>query len=187
MQDTVIGVTSSIASEGKTFCSINLAASLALSGRRTVIVDADMRKPRVASHFHLKNEVGLSTYLIGHSTLNEIIKPTLIEGLDVITSGPIPPNPVDLIALPAMEELINELKGEYDTVIIDSPPVGFVSEYIILMKYTDSNIYVVRANHTSRGHLEKINKLFKDQKIKNVSILFNDARTPMNGYRYSYS
>jgi len=187
MQDTVIGVTSSIASEGKTFCSINLAASLALSGRRTVIIDADMRKPRVASHFHLKNDSGLSTYLIGHHSIDEVIKPTLIEGLDVITSGPIPPNPLDLIALPSMQELIADLKTKYDTVIIDSPPVGFVSEYIILMKYTDSNIYVVRANYTSRAHLEKINKLFKEQKIKNVSILFNDARTPMNGYRYAYS
>jgi len=187
MKDSVIGVTSSIASEGKTFCSINLAASLAMSGRRTVIIDADMRKPRVAAHFHLKNDSGLSTYLIGHHSLDEVIKPTLIEGLDVITSGPVPPNPLDLIALPAMEELINELKTKYDTVIIDSPPVGIVSEFIILLKYTDSNIYVVRANYTSRGHLEKINRLFKEQKIKNVSILFNDARTPMNGYRYSYS
>jgi capsular exopolysaccharide synthesis family protein len=187
MKDSVIGVTSSIASEGKTFCSINLAASLALSGRRTVIIDADMRKPRIASHFHLKNDSGLSTFLIGHHTLDEVIKPTLVEGLDVITSGPVPPNPLDLIALPAMEELINELKGRYDTVIIDSPPVGIVSEYIILLKYTDSNIYVVRANHTSRAHLEKINKMFKERKIKNVSILFNDVRTQMNGYRYSYS
>ncbi|HMJ67692.1 MAG TPA: polysaccharide biosynthesis tyrosine autokinase [Cyclobacteriaceae bacterium] len=187
LEDPVIGVTSSIANEGKTFCSINLAASLALSGRRTVIIDADMRKPRVASQFHLKNDVGLSTFLIGHHTMEEVIKHTLIEGLDVITSGPIPPNPLDLIALPAMEELINELKKEYDTIIIDSPPVGYVSEYIILMKYTNSNIYVVRANYTNRAHLEKINRLYKDHKIKNVSILFNDARTPMNGYRYSYS
>lgn len=187
LQDNVIGVTSSIASEGKTFCSVNLAASLALSGRRTVIIDADMRKPRVAAHFHLKNDSGLSTYLIDHHTLDEVIKPTLIEGLDVITSGPIPPNPLDLIALPAMDELIAELKERYDTVIIDSPPIGVVSEYIILSKYTNSNIYVVRANHTSKAHLEKINKLFREQKIKNVSILFNDARTPINGYRYAYS
>jgi capsular exopolysaccharide synthesis family protein len=187
LQDNVIGVTSSIPNEGKTFCSINLAASLALSGRRTVIIDADMRKPRVAHQFHLKNDAGLSTYLIGHNTLEEVVQHTLIEGLDVITSGPIPPNPLDLIALPSMEELIADLKTQYDTIIIDSPPVGYVSEYIILMKYTNSNIYVVRANYTSRAHLEKINRLYKDHKIKNVSILFNDARTPMNGYRYSYS
>ncbi|HZY80888.1 MAG TPA: polysaccharide biosynthesis tyrosine autokinase [Cyclobacteriaceae bacterium] len=187
LKEQVIGVTSSIGGEGKTFCSINLAASLALSGRRTVIIDADMRKPRVASQFHLKNDVGLSTYLIGHNTLDEVVQRTLIEGLDVITSGPIPPNPLDLIALPSMEELINELKQEYDTIIIDSPPVGYVSEYIILMKHTNSNIYVVRAGYTSKNHLEKINRLYKDHKIKNVSILLNDARTPMNGYRYTYS
>lgn len=187
LQDPVIGVTSSVPNEGKTFCAINLAASLALSGRRTVIIDADMRKPRVASQFHLKNDTGLSTYLIGHHTMEEVVKHTLIEGLDVITSGPIPPNPLDLIALPAMEELINDLKKQYDTVIIDSPPVGYVSEYIILMRHTTSNIYVVRANYTNKAHLEKINRLYKDHKIKNVSILLNDARSPMNGYRYTYS
>jgi capsular exopolysaccharide synthesis family protein len=124
----------------------------------------------------------LSNYLIGNCTLAEIINPTSVKGLDVITSGPVPPNPLDLIGLPKMEALINGLKQVYNTIIIDSSPIGYVSEYIILMKYTNANIYVVRSNHTNRYQLEKINKLYEEKKIRNVSILLNDARMAVNGY-----
>jgi len=185
-ENNVIGITSSVESEGKTFCSINLAVSMAQSGRKTVIIDADMRRPKIATSFRLKNEKGLSTYLIGSSSLKDIINPTSTKGLDVITSGPIPPNPLDLIGLPRMEELINTLKQTYNTIIIDSPPIGFVSEYIILMKYTNANIYVVRSNFTNRFHLEKINRLYENKKIKNVSILLNDFKSSLNGYKYVY-
>jgi len=185
-ENNVIGVTSSVESEGKTFCSINLAAAMAQAGRKTVIIDADLRRPKVATSFKIKNDKGLSSYLIGTHTLKDIINPTTIKGLDVITSGPIPPNPIDLIALPKMEELINTLKQSYNTIIIDSSPIGYVSEYIILMKYTNANIYIVRSNYTNKLHLEKINKLYEEKKIKNLSILLNDAKTSLNGYNYVY-
>jgi capsular exopolysaccharide synthesis family protein len=181
-ENNVIGITSSKESEGKTFCSSNLAVAMAQSGRRTIIIDADLRRPRVAAAFQLKNDKGLSSYLIGNCTVAEIINTTNVKGLDVITSGPIPPNPLDLIGLPKMEALINGLKQVYNTIIIDSSPIGYVSEYIILMKYTNANIYVVRSNYTNRFQLEKINKLYEDKKIKNVSILLNDARMSVNGY-----
>ena len=134
----------------------------------------------------MKNEKGLSSYLIGTHTLKDIISPTTIKGLDVITAGPIPPNPIDLIALPKMEELINSLKQQYNTIIIDSSPIGYVSEYIILMKYTNANIYIVRSNYTNKLHLEKINKLYEEKKIKNLSILLNDTKVSLNGYNYVY-
>lgn len=185
-ENNVIGVTSSVESEGKTFCSINLAAAMAQAGRKTVIIDADLRRPKVATSFRIKNDKGLSSYLIGTHTLKDIINPTTIKGLDVITSGPIPPNPIDLIALPKMEELINTLKQSYNTIIIDSSPIGYVSEYIILMKYTNANIYIVRSNYTNKLHLEKINKLYEEKKIKNLSVLLNDAKTSLNGYNYVY-
>jgi capsular exopolysaccharide synthesis family protein len=185
-ETNVIGVTSSVESEGKTFCSINLAAAMAQAGRKTVIIDADLRRPKVAASFRMKNEKGLSSYLIGTHTLKDIISPTTIKGLDVITSGPIPPNPIDLIALPKMEELINTLKQHYNTIIIDSSPIGYVSEYIILMKYTNANIYIVRSNYTNKLHLEKINKLYEEKKIKNLSILLNDTKVSLNGYNYVY-
>lgn len=185
-ENSVIGVTSSVEGEGKTFCSVNLAVAVAQSGKRTIIIDCDMRRPKVALSFRLKNEKGLSSYLIGSCTLKEIVNVTSIKGLDVITSGPIPPNPLDLIGLPKMEELINTLKQAYSTIIIDSPPMGFVSEYIILMKYTNANLYVVRSNYTNRFLLDRINRLYEEQKIKNVSILLNDFKSSANGYNYVY-
>lgn len=185
-ENNVIGVTSAVESEGKTFCSINLAAAMAQSGKRTIIIDADMRRPKIAASFRLKNENGLSNFLIGNSSLKDIIRVTTSKGLDVITSGPIPPNPLDLIGLPKMLELITLLKQAYNTIIIDSPPIGFVAEYIILMKYTNANIYVVRSNHTKRFHFDKINRLYGDKKIKNVSILLNDSKSSANGYNYVY-
>ncbi len=185
-ENNVIGITSSVMSEGKTFCSSNLAVSMAHSGQRTILIDADMRRPRVANAFKLKNDKGLSNYLIGTCSIDEITNVTVTKGLDVITSGPIPPNPLDLVGLPKMEELMDALKHKYDIIIIDSPPIGPVSEYIILMRYTNANICVVRSNYTNRRHLEKINKLYNDKRIKNLSVLLNDARVSLNGYSYSY-
>lgn len=183
----VIGLTSSRESEGKTFCAVNLAAAMASSRRKTVIIDADMRRPKVASYFQLENDKGLSNYLIGESSLKEIVNETGIKGFDVIASGPIPPNPLDLIGQARMTELINELKQSYNTIIIDSPPIGIVSEYVILMKYTDANIYVVRSDYTTRFNLDRINNMYNERRINNLSILLNDVRASrVNGYGYSY-
>lgn len=185
-ENNVIGITSSVESEGKTFCSVNLAVAMSQSGKKTIVIDCDMRRPKVATLFQLKNEIGLSNYLIGGCSINDIVNITHLKGLDVITSGPIPPNPLDLIGLHRMEELINSLKQSYNTIILDSPPMGFVSEYIILMKYTNANIYVVRSNYTKKYHLDKINRLYNEGKIRNVSILLNDCKTSANGYNYVY-
>lgn len=183
----VIGFTSSGESEGKTFCAVNLAASMAQSGRRTILVDTDLRKPTVANYFKIKNEKGLSTYLVGNACMNEIINKTEIKDFDVITSGPLPPNPLDLISHDRMAELVSVLKKSYHTIIMDSPPIGYVSEYVILMRFTDVNIYVVRSDYTSRFHLVKINKLYEEKKISNISILLNDVKpTKMNGYVNGY-
>jgi capsular exopolysaccharide synthesis family protein len=181
----VVGITSSVPGEGKSFCASNLAVAMAQCGRRTVLVDTDMRRPRIAAYFKLPNEKGLSNYLIGSCSLDQVISKTESKNLDVITSGPIPPNPLDLIGLPKMDELMDSLKQSYDTIIIDSPPIGAVSEYIILMKYVNATICVVRSNYTNRHHLSTINKLFEDRKISNVSVLLNDVRSSMNGYYYS--
>jgi len=183
----VIGITSSRESEGKTFCSVNLGAVMAYSGRRTILIDTDMRRPRVAAYFQLKNRKGLSNFLVGDGTIKEIINNTEHKGFDVIGSGPIPPNPIDLIGNARMEELINTLKQTYSTIILDSPPLGYVSEYIILMKYTDANLYIIRSDYTNRNSLNKINKLYERKKITNVSILLNDVKaTKSSGYGYGY-
>src|SRR5690606_40078682 len=134
----VIGLTSSRESEGKTYCSVNLAAAMANSRRRTILIDADMRRPKVASYFQLENDKGLSNYLIGESGVKEIINETGIKGYDVIASGPIPPTPLDLMGQAGWGELLNDLKHLSYTIIINSPPIGFVSEYVLIMKYTDA-------------------------------------------------
>lgn len=186
---SVIGITSSRESEGKTFCSVNLAAVMAYAGRRTVLIDTDMRRPRVASYFQIENRKGLSNFLVGDGSIKEIINNTEHKGFDVIGSGPIPPNPIDLIGSPRMEELIQSLKQSYSTIIIDSPPLGYVSEYIILMKYTDANLYVVRSDYTNRKSLKRINKLIEREKIGNFSIVLNDvspSKESGNYYAYGY-
>jgi capsular exopolysaccharide synthesis family protein len=183
----VIGITSSRESEGKTFCSVNLAAAMAHSGRKTILIDTDMRRPKVASYFQFKNKKGLSNFLIGDCTIPEIINNSETKGFDVIGSGPIPPNPIDLIGHARMDELMAYLKQNYSTIILDSPPMGYVSEYIILMKYTDANLYIVRSDYTNRNSLGKINKLYERKKISNVSILLNDVKTTKrSGYGYGY-
>lgn len=186
---SVIGITSSRESEGKTFCAVNLAAVMAYSGRRTVLVDTDMRRPRVASYFQLENRKGLSNFLVGDGSIKEIINNTEHKGFDVIGSGPIPPNPIDLIGNPRMEELIQTLKQTYNTIIIDSPPLGYVSEYIILMKYTDANLYIVRSDYTNRKSLKRLNKLVDREHVGNFNIVLNDIRPSKesgNYYAYGY-
>lgn len=187
-EKSVIGFTSSAPREGKTFCAVNLASIVAQAGKKTILIDGDMRKPSVSKYLNFDNSKGLSNYLVGSCTLQEAIQPTRTKGFHVITAGPTPPNPLNLIGLPQMEQLIRTLRENYEVVIIDAPPIGAVSEYIILMKYTDANIYVVRSEFTSRFHLAMINKLFLEKKIANLSILLNDVRSRgMNGYGYSYT
>lgn len=172
----VIGVTSSTSGEGKTFCSTNLATVLAMSGKRTIIVDTDMRKPKVASTLGLKNDVGLSTYLVGEAQLNDIITPSEIEGLDVIPAGPIPPNPLDLLENPRLNEMMTILSDTYDQVIVDASPIGLVSEYFIVMSNVDITLYVARYNYTKRHLLNTINELYSEEKVANINLLFNDVK-----------
>lgn len=172
----VIGVTSSTSGEGKTFCSTNLATVLAMSGKRTVIVDTDMRKPKVAASFGLKNEIGLSTFLVGEVELNAIIAASDIEGLDVIPAGPIPPNPLDLLESPRLKEMMSFLTEKYDQVILDASPIGLVSEYFIVMSNVDITLYVTRYNYTKRHLLNTINELYSEEKVANVNLLFNDVK-----------
>jgi capsular exopolysaccharide synthesis family protein len=183
----VIGLTSSVSGEGKTFCSVNLAIVMAQAGKKTLIIDTDMRRPQVANYLNFDNKRGLANYLIGECTSEELINHSKIKNLDVITSGPIPPNPLDIISQPQFEVLINKMRDIYNIIILDSPPLGHVSEYIVLMKYTDANIYVVRSDYTNKNLLERINELFEDKKISNVGILLNDVKVSHHGYQYRYN
>ena len=177
--------TSSISGEGKTFCAINIATVYAISGKKTILIGADLRKPKMFLTFTENNDVGISTYLSGISSKEEIINNSKIENLDYITSGPIPPNPAELLGRDKMKDFIRELQNEYDCVIIDSPPVFIVSDIITLMEIVDLNIYVLRQNYTKRELLNYANSFYDSEKIKNISIILNDVDFS-NNYAYNY-
>jgi tyrosine-protein kinase Etk/Wzc len=181
----VILITSGISGEGKTFCAINLATVLALSGKKTLLVGVDLRKPRIFNDFGLSNEVGLSTYLIGQANKQQVIQPTHIDDLDVITAGPLAPNPTELLMTKRFGDFVKELKSEYENIVFDSPPLGLVADSFELLKYTDVTLYVVRQNYTSKGILSTINNLYSKGNISNVSIVLNDF-SGQNTYGYGY-
>lgn len=180
-------LTSSISGEGKTFCSINIATVFALSEKKTVIVGLDLRKPKIFGDFDLDNTFGVVNYLIGQKTADEIIQKTKIEHLDVITSGPIPPNPAELILGESMKDLLDDLKRKYDYIILDTPPVGLVSDALELAQFCDATLYVVRQNVTKKGMLALVNDKHKRGELTNISIVFNGYESKARyGYGYGY-
>jgi capsular exopolysaccharide synthesis family protein len=184
-------ITSSISGEGKTFCSINIATVFALSEKKTVIIGLDLRKPRLADEFNLINHKGVVNYLIKQNTLAEITNSTAIPNLDVILSGPIPPNPSELILSDAMKELIDELKQKYDYIILDTPPVGLVSDALELAQYADVTLYIVRQNYTKKEMITLLNTRIKRGELNNASIVLNGYENKAKygsayGYGYGY-
>ena len=184
-------ITSSISGEGKTFCSINIATVFALSEKKTVIVGLDLRKPRLADEFQLTTPLGVVNYLIKQNTLEEITNSTQIPNLDVILSGPIPPNPSELILSDAMKELIDELKEKYDYIILDTPPVGLVADSLELVQFADVTLYIVRQNYTKKEMIMLLNNRIKRGELNNVSIVLNGYENKAKygtayGYGYGY-
>jgi capsular exopolysaccharide synthesis family protein len=181
----VFMITSSVSGEGKTFTTINLATIIAFSGKKTVIIGADLRRPRIYGDFDLSNDFGLSTYLSGGMNADEIVQETKIENLFLISAGPVPPNPSELLMKVEMEDLLNKLKTEFDYVIIDTPPVGLVTDAFILSAYADHSLFMTRQNFTPKAAITSINELFEQQKIEHVSIVFNDLKNMRPGYGYA--
>ncbi|MEL6254501.1 MAG: polysaccharide biosynthesis tyrosine autokinase [Bacteroidota bacterium] len=174
----VVGLTSSSSGEGKTFCSTNLAAIMAQAGKRTLLIDVDLRRPRVTRYFENGDGSGLSSYLAGDiDDYRYIVHQTHIENLDVIHSGPVCTNPLDLISTDKMTALMETFRQEYDHIVLDTPPVGLVSDYLVIMKLTDFNIYVVRDSTTSIDSLKWINELYDNDKIKNIAMVINDVKS----------
>ncbi|MCD0471040.1 polysaccharide biosynthesis tyrosine autokinase [Flavobacterium sp. JAS] len=182
-------ITSSISGEGKTFCSINIATVFALSEKKTVVIGLDLRKPRLAEEFNLTNQLGVVNYLIKQNSLDEIVNKTQIPNLDVILSGPIPPNPSELILSEAMKEMIDQLKQKYDYVILDTPPVGLVSDALELVQYADVTLYIVRQNYTKKEMISLLNTRVKRGELNNASIVLNGYENKAkygSSYGYGY-
>lgn len=178
----VILVTSSFSGEGKSFISTNIGAVLALTGKSTVIMEFDIRKPKIVAGLDLKRKMGITNYIIGKARFDELILPVQgVDNLFVIPCGPIPPNPAELLLDSKMDELMEEVRNRFEVVILDTAPVGLVSDAANLGKYADCTLYIVRQGHTFRNQLQLIEDLYTEKKLPNISVILNDVK-PEGGY-----
>jgi capsular exopolysaccharide synthesis family protein len=186
-ENVVLMVTSSMSGEGKTFFSINLAASMALTAKRVLLIDLDLRAAQVASYLQIPEVPGISDYLTEDDvTLEDIIKSSdKIPNLSVITAGFLPSNPAELIMTPKFSHLLQELKRSFDCIIIDTPPAGLVAEAFTLNRFIDYTIYVVRYNYTFKSQLNIIRNANRQKSLKNLMVVMNDAKQ-QNGQNYGY-
>jgi capsular exopolysaccharide synthesis family protein len=183
-QSTVILISSSISGEGKTFVSINLATVMAFSGKKTLIVGADLRRPKIFSDFNLANDKGLSTYLAGLNSFDEVVQNTGVENLDLVSGGPMPPNPSELMLRPEMKDFFKTAKERYDFIIIDSPPLAIVSDALLLNVHADHLLFLVRQNYTQKDFLKSVNEFYNSGRLENMSIVLNDIYKSGMGYGY---
>ncbi|MDA3780080.1 MAG: polysaccharide biosynthesis tyrosine autokinase [Bacteroidales bacterium] len=185
--EKVITVSSTISGEGKTFAAINLATILAMGSKKTLLVGLDLRKPNLHKRFNLPNAIGLSTYLINNNNIDEIIYPSNIDNLYIATSGPVPPNPAELIETDKMNDFFEYARQHFDYIVIDTPPVAIVTDALLLNQFADANLFVIRQKYSRKQVFDLINNLQKSKKAKNMSILVNDIKVPKYyGYGYSY-
>ena len=184
-KNRLISITSTVSGEGKTFVAVNLGGIIALSDQRVVILDLDLRRPKVNIAFDAENNIGISTILIEKHTVQECIQKTNIENLHFIPAGPTPPNPSELILNPKFDEMIDELRQLYDVIIVDTPPIGIVTDGILVMRKADIPIYIVRADYSKKEFLKNINKIIKTNKFNKLTVILNDAKA-QGGYGYGY-
>lgn len=178
-------ITSPGPGEGKTMSSANLAVVFAQQDKKVLIVDADMRKPSLHLRFRKNNQTGLSNILAGHMGLKETVLESGVPNLDLITCGPIPPNPSELLGSKAMKELLIEAKEKYDFIIFDTPPALAVADSQVLATICDGVLLVCRSKHTESEGLYKTVELFKMSHAKILGIVLNDQeKKKTNHYQY---
>ena len=183
----VINLLSSISGEGKTFLTINLATSLALLDKKVIIIELDIRKPKLGFYLEVENDDGMTMYLSGHISADKLIKPTDIHpNLFFINAGPVAPNPNELLAKPLLDELIKDLREQFDYILIDTSPVGLVSDSLILDRVADVNLYVVRADYTPKKNIEDATIIYHEKKLKNMYFILNSVDYNKRAYRYGY-
>jgi capsular exopolysaccharide synthesis family protein len=192
--DKVIMFTSTTSGEGKTFNAANLAVSFALLHKKVILVGLDIRKPRLAEQFDIDDEThGITPILTrDHPTLEDVQSQILPSGvheyLDLLLAGPIPPNPTEIVSRSSLDEIFQILRNEYDYIIVDTAPVGLVSDTLQIGRVCDVTVYMCRADYTPKSSFELINGLSADKKLPNMAIVINgiDMSKKKYGYYYGY-
>ncbi len=191
-QSNCVAVTSWSKGEGKSTATVNLAISLSKMGKRTLLMDTDLRRPNLHNLMKLKNDTGLSDVIGQFVDFDQAVHRDVISCLDVLSSGAIPPNPSELLGSSIFEELINRVKQEYDYVIMDTPPIGVVADTLLLKNYVPGYVFVVRERVTSHGDIENALQSIKiaDSKIIGFLKVGCDIKAKKGyknrGYKYGY-
>jgi len=189
-EQNVIGVHSAIPGEGKSFISLNLACIMAMNNKKVLLVAVDMRKPRLNLIFGMDHrQDGLSTFLIGKNQFSEIVYPTLLENLSFVSSGPIPPNPAELLENGSFEQFIAEARVAFDFVILDNPPVSIITDGIISGRYCDTNLFLLRQGYSHKAQIKFIDQLAAKDTMQRICIVLNDfeAASYRYGRKYGYN
>jgi len=187
-KNKIISITSSVSGEGKTQITATLAETLAQGKKKVILLDLDMRKSSLHEYFNLSNKVGMSNFLTDQNTFDEVVQATGQDGLEIITTGPLPPNPSELILSPSFKNLLDVLKEEYDYVLIDTPPAGLVTDATIIMNYSDISLVVVRAKYTRKEFIKNIDRMAKENSHKKMGIILNGTIIGAEfGYGYGAS
>jgi capsular exopolysaccharide synthesis family protein len=168
-------VTSAMPGEGKSFISINLANTLAMTGKKVILVELDLRKPQLAKTLGLNPRPGMTDYLISTDMLpRDIIQANReYENLSFVTCGPIPPNPGELILTKKLQTFFEHLRDNYDIIVVDTPPVGIISDAIIIGRFADLSLFILRHKHSYRSAVKLLNDLSENNKLPHLSIVIN--------------
>lgn len=177
-------ITSSGPGEGKSSTTANLAIVFAQQGKKVLLVDADLRKPTVHYTFRVDNRVGLSSVLVGEMDYLKAVDASEEENLDILSSGPIPPNPSEILGSKAMQQFINQAKETYDLIIFDTPPVLAVTDAQVLANIVDGTLFVVRSKTTDQESAKKAKELLEPAKAKLLGAVLNDKEVSKNSYYY---
>lgn len=185
-ESRVIMVTSAVSGEGKTFITANLAMTYALMKKRVVVLGMDLRRPKLASSFGLTNRVGVTTFLSGQEKdIDKLLYQSKVNpNLYIMPAGPIPPNPNELLMSDNMTQLIETLRAEFDYVLIDSAPIGLVSDSYLITHHTDLQIFVSRANRSTPGGLKLLHDAIRAGKLSAPYIVLNDVNITSGAYSY---
>ncbi|MCB0807663.1 MAG: polysaccharide biosynthesis tyrosine autokinase, partial [Flavobacteriales bacterium] len=192
----VVLVTSYRPNEGKTFCSVNLSAILAKAGKKVLLLELDLHKPKVGAGLNMTSPVGLSNLLVGKASIEEVIVPTHIENFHVILSGPTPPNASELVLSKFLRDLFEYGREHYDYVMIDTPPVGLITDALVMMKHVDATLFVVNTRFANKDHVRNAMEVHQANPVKNFGFILNGVRMKKSkyyyntnygyGYRYAY-